>query len=67
MPKTRLTAKQRKQAEEALSKAQDSQTDFWDDLHALEEVLGIEVSGDDDLSEVDIDTLLAQHSRPEAR
>jgi hypothetical protein len=34
MPKTRLTAKQRKQAEEALSKAQDSQTDFWDDLHA---------------------------------
>lgn len=67
MPHKQMTPAQHQQAEQALAKARDSQTAFWADLHALEEVLGVALATEDDLAETTLDHLLTIRStRPEA-
>ncbi len=67
MPHKRMTPAQHQQAEQALAKARASQTEFWADLHALENALGVDLAAEDDLAETTLDHLLTISStRPEA-
>jgi hypothetical protein len=50
----------RSEAKAFLAAAREAQTAFWDALSELEAVLGVEVDGDSDLENTDIDTLLEE-------
>jgi len=53
-----LAAEQREKLETALKAVEDTQTDFWDAVNCLENLLGIELDGNSDFVHYDVETLL---------
>lgn len=58
-PKSDLSSQERLQAEVLFEQARASQSQFWKDLYALEELLDIEVDGTGDLTDSSLDQLLS--------
>ena len=62
MPKSNST-RRRVTLLNAFEEAQAAQTEFWASISRLEELLGRDLDGTIDFSQIDIDTLLASHQR----
>ena len=53
-----LTGEQREELENALKAVEETQTDFWEAVNCLENLLGIDLGDNSNFSHYDVETLL---------